>query len=294
MIERIFIPTVHRVDQQITFNNLPDELKARVTMVVQAWERDQYRYDCDYLVLPDTEEYHFSDYYCLPRTRKVIYEAGQDMKYAVLDDDLRFMRRNATYWSEVPDMEKSKRDATAAEVGEMFSLFDQWLDEPSVTVCGCAYQGSHPGDISGKKFYNNASLSSGIWVNGRDFKHILADLPLTAVRVAEDVVFLMSLLTRGFGNRVSRQWLYKNVSAAEGKRMASTVWDQQSYEATQRDHKIVQGLFPDFFRILYDENGDRLKGGYRGYGKSRISWSKAGKAGAALRSKGFGGIYDKP
>ena len=36
MIERIFIPTVHRVDQQITFNNLPDELKGRVTMVVQA------------------------------------------------------------------------------------------------------------------------------------------------------------------------------------------------------------------------------------------------------------------
>lgn len=32
MIERIFIPTVHRVDQQITFNHLPDELKGRVTM----------------------------------------------------------------------------------------------------------------------------------------------------------------------------------------------------------------------------------------------------------------------
>ncbi len=291
MIDRIFIPTVHRVGHQITFNHLPDELKARVTMVVQAWERDQYRYDCDYLVLPDTEEYHFSDYYCLPRTRKVIYEAGQDLKYAVLDDDLRFKRRNAKYWSGLSDMDISKRFATDGEVLEMFELYDRWLDEPSVTVCGCAGDENPP--TMGKEYTTNSSLSSGIWVNGRDFKHILAELPLTAVRVAEDVVFLMSLLTRGFGNRVSQKWLFYNASVHKSG-MSSTVWDQQSYDATQRDHKIVEELFPEFFRILYDENGDRVKGGFRNYGKSRISWSKAGKAGAALRSKCFGGIYGKP
>ena len=47
MIERIFIPTVHRADNQITYNNLPDKYKKIVTMVVQAWERPLYNYDCD-------------------------------------------------------------------------------------------------------------------------------------------------------------------------------------------------------------------------------------------------------
>jgi len=283
MIDRIFIPTVHRVDNQITFSHLPDELKSKVTMVVQAWERDQYHYDCDYLVLPDTSEYHFSDYYCLPRTRKVIYEAGQDMKYAVLDDDLRFKRRNAKYWSGVSDMNISKRFATDDEILEMFALYDRWLDDPSVTVCGCGHDENPP---SGKEFTTNSSLGCGIWVNGRDFKHILSDLPLTEVRVAEDIMFLLALLTRGFGNRVSQKWLFHNASVHTSK-MASTVWDQQSYEATLRDHKIIEALFPDFFRILYDENGDRLKGGFRNYGKNKISWSKAGKAGAAFAKQGL-------
>ena len=35
MIEKIFIPTVTRMDNQITYDNLPDELKKRVVFVVQ-------------------------------------------------------------------------------------------------------------------------------------------------------------------------------------------------------------------------------------------------------------------
>ena len=96
MIEKIFIPTVNRVDNQITYNNLPLELRKKVTMVVQEWERNKYQYDCEYLVLPP--EINLKDYYCLPKTRKLIYEAGKNIKYAVIDDDLIFKRRNSKYW----------------------------------------------------------------------------------------------------------------------------------------------------------------------------------------------------
>ena len=54
MIDKIFIPTVRRVNNQITYNGLPDELKKRVVFVVQAWEREQYHYDAEYLVLPES------------------------------------------------------------------------------------------------------------------------------------------------------------------------------------------------------------------------------------------------
>ena len=42
---KIYIPTFRRVDNQKTFNNLPDKYKEKVIMVVQEQERDQYKYD---------------------------------------------------------------------------------------------------------------------------------------------------------------------------------------------------------------------------------------------------------
>jgi hypothetical protein len=139
MVDRIFIPTVHRVDNQITFTNLPDQLKQKVTMVVQAWERPKYKFDCQYLVLPDRKEFHYSDYYCLPRTRKVIYEAGKNIKYAVLDDDLRFKRRNAKYWSGKSDMEMSKRWATKKE---LFTNVRSFRSVARRTYCNCLWMRS--------------------------------------------------------------------------------------------------------------------------------------------------------
>jgi len=271
MIKKIFIPTVDRATNQITYNNLPPELQQRVVMVVQAWERPQYNYPCEYLVLP--EEINVDDYYCLPKTRKIIYEAGQNMKYAVLDDDVTFGRRNAKYWTNQSNMEKSKRPATAADVLEMFDLYSKWLDLPTVTVCGCGHAENPP---QGNEYSNNASLSSAFWINGNDFKDLLPELELTRTKVAEDTVFLLSLLSRGYGNRVSQEFIFFNNSVHK-KNMKSTIWDQQTFEATHQDHKIIEQMFPEIYKILYNADGTRVQGGFRNYGKTRISYSKAYK-----------------
>jgi len=273
MIERIFIPTVNRPDTQITYENLPSSLRSRVTMVVQAWERPLYNYSCDYLVLPDTPEYHYTDYYCLSKTRKLIYEAGKNMKYCMLDDDITFGRRNTKYFGMIDNMPMSKRKATNEDVLEMFSLYDKWLDDPDVTVCGCSFNENPPAN---KIYTNNSSLSSALWINGKDFAHILPDLELTKVRVMEDTCFLMSLLTRGFGNRVSQEFLVYNNSVLQ-KNLKSELWDNQSFEQTHNDHKIVEAMFPGVVTILYDETGKRIPGGFRNYGKVRIQYSKAYK-----------------
>ncbi len=278
MIDRIFIPTVNRTDSQITFDNLPNKYKSIVTLVVQAWEKSQYDYDCDYLVLPDTPEYHFSDYYCLPKTRKFIYEQGRNLKYCIFDDDIKFARRNAKYFGGQSNMEKSKRYLNDDDFDEMFNLFDRWLDD--VTVCGCS-QMENPPNGSFKKvdfdrmecYRNNSSLTSAYWINGSHFTDILDDMDLTSVRVGEDVCFLLNLLTRGYKNRVSGEFVIYNSS--NNKKMKSSVWDQQTYEQTQKDHERLQKMFPGIFTILYDENGNRLSGGYRDQGKSKIEWSKA-------------------
>lgn len=143
-MDKIFIPTVNRVSQQITYDGLPDELKSKVTFVVQAWERNQYSYDADYLVLPAELDIHKGDRFCLAKTRKHIYEQGRGIKYAVLDDDLHFQRRNSKIWAGVSNIEKSKKEASNTDIKEMFELFTSWLDEPDVTICGCWHDTSPP------------------------------------------------------------------------------------------------------------------------------------------------------
>ena len=270
MIEKIFIPTVNRVDNQITYNNLPIELRKKVTMVVQEWEKNQYQYDCDYLVLPP--EINLSDYYCLPKTRKFIYDAGKNMKYAVIDDDIVFGKRNSKYWSGTSNMEKSKRKSTDSEIIEMFEMYDSWLDEDDVTVCGCSHNENPP---TGTHYVNNSSLSSALWINGSDFKDILPTLDLTSVKVAEDTCFLLSLLTRGYGNRVSQEYVFFNKSVHS--KLKSTVWDEQTFENTLKDHQKLATMFPGLFEVLYEENGNRVQGGFRNYGKTKTYWSKAYK-----------------
>ncbi len=51
-LDKIYILTCRRVDDQITYNALPQKLKEKVCFVVQDWEREQYNYDAEYLVLP--------------------------------------------------------------------------------------------------------------------------------------------------------------------------------------------------------------------------------------------------
>jgi hypothetical protein len=243
-------------------------------MVVQAWERDKYKYDCEYLVLPDTEEYHYSDYYCLPKTRLKIYQSGREMKYAIIDDDVIFGRRNSKYFSDQNNMEKSKRFCTHSDVIEMFELYNTWLDDSSITVCGCAHVQNPP---SKKQYSNNASLSSAFWVNGSHFSHVLDSFDLVSVRVTEDINFLLTLLTNGYGNRVSEEFIFFNSSIIKQKTMKSTVWDNQTYEQTHNDHKILQDKFPGLFTIVYDADGNRVSGGFRNYGKLKVNWNKAYK-----------------
>lgn len=270
-MDRIFIPTVNRVDQQITFEGLPKSLQSKVTMVVQHWERPQYKYDCDYLVLPKNLD--MSDYLCLPKSRKVIYEEGRNIKYCVIDDDITFNRRNQRRFGLPSDMEKSGRPSSEKDIEEMFDLFTNWLDEPTVSFCGPSQSQNIP---STNLYVNNQSISSCVCFNGSDFSDVLDDLPTLEVRYGEDTLFFLSLLSKGFGNRVSHLFSFNNVSL-KGK-LNETVWSETEYNDVWRDHKRIEELFPQFFKVRLDEKGNRIEGGFRNYGKVRTYWGKCYKS----------------
>jgi hypothetical protein len=286
MIEKIYIPTVHRVDNQLTYNSLSDELKKKVVLVVQAWERPQYKYDCEYLVLPDTEEYHYSHYYCLSKTRKYIYYHANTTKYAVFDDDMVFGRRNSKYFKEYggnPNMDKSKRPATPEDLLDMFSVFDKWLDE--VAICGCTFTYFPPGKKLYKEIY---SLTNAFFINGELIYPYLDKMNLTATKISEDIVFMLHLLAFGFKNRLSEEFvILKNSSFDDG--ISSTCWDTQRAEQSLNDYRTIEKMFPEAFKIVYDENGN-CSGGYRDHGLVRIDWKKAYKC--RVKTTSFSSLFD--
>lgn len=270
MIEKIFIPTVCRPDRQITYSYLPDELKKRVVFVVQEWEREKYTYDAEYLVLPP--EIKLGSHNTLSHTREIIYKAGQNMKYAMLDDDLHFKRRNAKYWTGESNMEKSSKLCDDSDVLEMFETFDKWLDD-GITFCGCAQQNNPP---FSKPYEDNRSLSSCYWFNGKDWAKHIDDMGLTDVKVGEDVLMILGLLSRGYRNRVSNEFIFANQSIAS-KKEESVLWDSAKFEEVHEDHKIIEKRFPKYFKIVYNDNDERAEGGFRDFGKLSIKWSQAYK-----------------
>ena len=191
----------------------------------------------------------------------------------MIDDDITFGRRNSKYWNGISNMEKSKRKATKDDVLEMFELFNNWLNESSVTVCGPSLGANPPGDT---EWRNNSGIFSATFINGKDFSDILPELKLTETKVFEDVVFILSLLTKGYQNRVSEEFIFSNASITT-KSMESTIWDNYSDKEVLKDYEKISNMFPNIFNILYDNEGNKLEGGFRNICRVKTYWSKAYK-----------------
>lgn len=269
MIEKIYIPTVNRVDNQITYNTLPNELKKRVVFVVQEWERPQYKYDCEYLILPDTIEKQ--DRY-LTKTREFIYKSAGKIKYAMIDDDIVIARRNSKYFSaynHISNMEKSKRVLIESDFFDMFSMFDSWLDE--VALCSCSQTYFPP---SNKLYKESSSVSFGVFfINGSQLHPFIDRMKFNETKIAEDVILTLYVLGYGLKNRVTEEYvLHKNLSV--DKKMNSSCWDNQTMEQSLKDFKIIENLFPGVFKTLYNADGTPTVG-YRSSPKSKIDWKLA-------------------
>ena len=209
MIERIYIPTVRRADNQITFNNLPKELQERVVMVVEPGERHLYDYPCEYLEIPEKLVGTWTQ---LAETRLFIHKHAGAIKYCVADDDIKIRRRNAKYWTGQSNMEKSKRDATAEEMLDMYETVDKWFDESAIGVVGLSDAGSPP---SSKEYEDTKDVYSYVFYDGRMLSEVINDMDICSLRIAEDVLFLYEVLSRGINTRKSTEWMYDNRSMVQ-------------------------------------------------------------------------------
>jgi hypothetical protein len=209
MIERIYIPTVRRANNQITFNNLPKELQERVVMVVEPGERHLYDYPCEYLEIPEKLVGTWTQ---LAETRLFIHKHAGAIKYCVADDDIKIRRRNAKYWTGQSNMEKSKRDATAEEMLDMYETVDKWFDERAIGVVGLSDAGTPP---ASNEYEDTKDVYSYVFYDGRMLSEVINDMDICSLRIAEDVLFLYEVLSRGINTRKSTEWMYDNRSMVQ-------------------------------------------------------------------------------
>lgn len=260
MIERIYIPTVRRADNQITFNSLPKELQSRVVMVVEPGERHLYRYDlAEYLEIPES---FVGDYCQLSRTRKFIHEHAGAIKYAVMDDDLTIRRRNSKYWTGESNMETSRRDATQIEILEAFATFNIWLDECDIGIVGLSTPDAPPANA---EYVDTKGVFGMLFIDGRMLSEVLPEMDLTSIRIAEDVMFIYECLSRGINTRQSTEWMYDNGSLRKDMQSSRVIWTDMHKEQP-KDHfqtdehyfalEYIRSRFPEGIKI-YEKDGRR-------------------------------------
>lgn len=268
MIEKIFIPTIKRPHKQFTFENLPPELQSRVIMVIDPSEASQYKYDCEYLHLPD---HILGSWTQLAQTRKFIHEKASGIKYAMIDDDLIVVKRNAKYWTGVSDMEKSKRIATQEEILRLFETASMWLDQGDIGIVGLSDGMAPP---AAKEYLDTKGVFAYLFCDGKKLDRIVNDLD-TSIRVAEDVQFMFECLDAGINTRMSNEFLYTNKSATKELESSRPIWEDmfdempkchfqtdEHYEALAH----IQRSFPHAIELFTTPDGQR---------KNRKSWKKA-------------------
>ena len=189
---RIYIPTYKRVDNQITFENLPEEIQKNVIMVVQQQERDQYKYDCEYLVVGNDIG--------IAKTRELIYQHAGLHRFGIMDDDLRLFRRNAKYMGEESNMETSRRLMNLDDWNYWLSEVHRLFDDKNVMHIGHR-------DVSlppyGQKYFHFKPILAVHWIDGLKLSKFIDEVDWNLAQIGEDLVLTLECLQRGYLHYIS-------------------------------------------------------------------------------------------
>ena len=243
------MPTFRRVDNQITFNNLPDKYKEKVVMVVQEQEASYYEYDCEYMIVENDIG--------LTKTRTEIFANNLNKRFCIIDDDVVFWRRNQKYIKEVQDgyidfkpnmikvktesdMDGSKRLMKESDFDEMFTEFNDLFDngdtyrpqQPIIQI-SCKEQSQTPVGIATR---TNIAGKSFHFFNGEHIDKIFDDIDWNMVKVGQDSMWQLEFLLHGYQLRLSDIFCIKSLWWQEGG--CSEYRDAKMYN--EEHQKLIQ------------------------------------------------------
>tara|TARA_B100000424_G_scaffold193151_1_gene150656 strand:- start:687 stop:1496 length:810 start_codon:yes stop_codon:yes gene_type:complete len=189
---RIYIPTFRRVDNQIAYNNLPDDIKENVILVVQEQERELFKIDCEYLVVGNNIG--------ISKTREHIYRHADKNRFGMIDDDMLFYRRNAKYSGGESNMEKSRRDMNSGDWKYWFNELNKMFDEKDIMHIGHREIFLPP---MGVKYYFNNGIFGVHWIDGSKLNNFIDEVDWCHVKIGEDIILILECLFRGYKNVIT-------------------------------------------------------------------------------------------
>jgi len=233
-VYKIYIPTYKRVEDQITFDSLPDKYKEKTILVVQERERPLHKHDVEYLVVGDNIG--------IAKTRKKIIDHAGKSRFCLYDDDVKFYRRNIRYlmkenWQD-SDMKGVKRPMTEDDFDEMFDIFNSWMDNQNIIQIGYRSAFLPP---SWRLYTDFTDVYSGYMINGVELSKFVDDVDWTYVRVGEDSMMSLEFLLRGYKIRRSELFCIQPKWWQEG---GCSEW--RDAKLHNEEHKKLMDKYPKY------------------------------------------------
>ena len=257
-IDKIYIPTLGRHLNQLTWIYLPNFIRPLVQFVVQPKEQHLF-VDKPHIVLP-------SDDIGMSNTRRWIYELGHNQIYGVFDDDLRFMKRNT-------EGKPSKIGMTDEDWKTVISGILEWLDND------CSFAGFRRSNLPPKlnEYDDNKESLQAIFYNGRKLPKV-NELEWTPEQYAEDTKLHLQLILQGHKNRVWNLYGMDSKQFTEGGCSSDTSISPngRTPEDIDKSHQHLVDVYYPFAQYRTKRNGHIVRHD-DAYRKIKIKWGKAYK-----------------
>jgi hypothetical protein len=249
----IYIPTYKRLDKQPTLNYIPEQLRDRTRLVVDASEIDLY-----------TEKYGKNLVVGMPpsvkgisKTRQWILENSQDKYAMMLDDDMSFAVRRE---GKLPKCEPQ-------DMVDMYELLSSWLDNGFVHVGMSQRAFNH---LEENDYVEIARMNNVYAFNVKKVLDCGARFDRT--KLMQDFDMTLTLLEKGFKNRVTYQYCWgQGKSGAPG---GCSEYRDLSLMKEVAEH--LARLHPGLVHVVQKESAEAWGGGV---GNLRwdvnIEWKKA-------------------
>ena len=253
MIDNIFIPTLGRSDNQITYDNLCDKWKSKTILIVQEHEAHLYQ-NYNIQVLPA----HIKS---IAPTREWIAQQNIGKIYGVLDDDLKFYRTRM----KGETFDKSKRKMTDEDFDELEQTIFSWLND-DIAVCGLS-NAVRPPNIN-DEYEDIKSVSQLFFFDGK--KIPVYDISWNDCVVTEDTHVLLQLTKKGLKSRISNRFRYESAPPA----MAGGCSTFRTIELQNESNLTLFKLHPGLVRLVEKEV---TRGGFAGQTAIHavVQWKKA-------------------
>ena len=301
MVEKIYIPTFRRVDEQITLNSIPPgKYQENVILVVQEQELSQHK-----KARPEFNEDNYlvvgNDIGIAETRRQIIYHAGET-RFFIFDDDVEFHRRNMKFlmrenhkWDlfksdmkdyklpngdPIPD-DRTSRKMYEKDFDEMIEIFDTWMDDENENIIQIGFRSANLSP-SWHLYTDFTDVYTGYLINGVEVSKFRDEIDWTYVKVGEDSMMTLEFLLRGYKIRRSElfciqpRWWQEGGCEAMGR--DATLHNQEHRKLLKKygkegdDHPIVYKKYDiERPRIgLIEDYRFRWKEAYRSFYAKKI------------------------